>query len=117
MPQHLPQLLRQVRRHRRHHQGQQFQHFLAHLGPHALLQRLRAVNLVVQFHNQRNRRIKVPARIEIVRHPPQRLVRLPQQSPFFLRRRSQIQRPPPVHPPHPSPSPPHNPTNLLPNPP
>src|SRR5215471_16065872 len=74
VPQHLPQLFGQVRRHRRQHQGQNLEHLSPNFRSHTVFGRIHSVR---QFHHLRNRRIKVPAGLKILCHPPQRLVGFP----------------------------------------
>src|ERR1700674_4810639 len=66
VPQHLPQLFRDVWRHGRKHQQQLFEHALQDHGTEIHVQRLLRVDLVRQRHQQRDRSVEVPAHLEIV---------------------------------------------------
>src|SRR5271154_5550334 len=65
-PQHLPQLLCNMRRHRRKHQHQRFQHALQYHGTQLDVQWLLRVNLIHQRHQQRDRSIEMPAHLKVV---------------------------------------------------
>src|SRR2546426_5728082 len=91
VPEHLPQFLRKIRSHRRHHQRQPLQPFLHPLGPHVMS--FRRVHLVRQFHDLRDGRVEMPARLKIICHSPQRLMRLAQQRLLFFGRRGNVEFP------------------------
>ena len=90
MPQHLPQLFRDVRRHRRKHQQQHFQSPLQNHRAKLDVQRFLRMKIVHQLHHQRDGGIEVPAHLEIVGDALQRLMRLAHQQLFLRRRIAQI---------------------------
>src|SRR5277367_3589297 len=90
VPQHLPQLFRDVRRHRRKHQQQHFQPTLQNHWTQLDVQRLLRMNLIHQRHQQRDRCVEVPAHLEIIGDALQRLMHLAHQQLFLRRRAGQI---------------------------